>query len=128
MAAGKYCYRSKYLVVQVISLLIRLFKVLLSGLMALPKAKVHPAYYFSLVSELCKLSPATFGPAVGKAFRKIHDLVGEGLDVELVRRYGDWFAAHMSNFGFQWVWKEWSVYNFFLKGLTPMQVHTGFLT
>jgi nuclear cap-binding protein subunit 1 len=73
----------------------------------LPSSKIHPAYYTALVADMCKLSPSTFGPAVGKSFRKLHSAVGEGLDVEAVRRFEDLFATHMSNFNFQWVWKEW---------------------
>ncbi|KAF8341647.1 armadillo-type protein [Cantharellus anzutake] len=64
-------------------------------------------YYFALVTDLCKLSPQTVGPAVGKSFRKLYAFLGNGLDVEISRRYCEWFAMHMSNFGFNWVWKEW---------------------
>ncbi|KAJ7727907.1 armadillo-type protein [Mycena metata] len=56
---------------------------------------------------LCKLSPSTVGPAVGKSIRRLYGTLGEGLDVEVARRFAEWFAVHMSNFGFQWVWKEW---------------------
>ena len=52
--------------------------------------------------ELCKLSPPTIGPAVGKSIRKIYNACSDGLDLEAGRR----FAVHMSNFGLQWVWKE----------------------
>ena len=64
-------------------------------------------YYFSLITELCKLSPPTVGPAVGKSIRKIYTFLGDGLDVEIAQRFSEWFAVHMSNFNFQWVWKEW---------------------
>jgi nuclear cap-binding protein subunit 1 len=66
-------------------------------------------YYFALITDLCKLSPQTVGPAVGKSFRKLYSFLGEGLDVEVARRFAEWFASHMSNFGFNWVWKEWYV-------------------
>jgi nuclear cap-binding protein subunit 1 len=49
------------------------------------------------------------GPAVGKSIRKVYGSLSEGLDVEVARRFAEWFAVHMSNFGFQWVWKEWWV-------------------
>jgi len=64
-------------------------------------------YYYSLITEVCKLSAATVGPAVGKSIRKLYGMLGEGLDVEIVKRFSDWFAVHMSNFAYQWVWKEW---------------------
>ena len=37
--------------------------------------------------------------------------MSEGLDVEAAQRFAEWFAVHMSNFGFKWVWKEWYVLN-----------------
>ena len=66
-------------------------------------------YYISLIAELCKLSPSTVGPALGKSIRKLYGSLSDGLDVDLCRRFSEWFATHMSNFGFQWVWKEWFV-------------------
>ncbi|KZS92618.1 hypothetical protein SISNIDRAFT_412320 [Sistotremastrum niveocremeum HHB9708] len=85
-----------------------LIDTILSNLLLLPSAPLPSVYYHSLISELCKLSPSTVGPAVGKSFRKLYSQLGDGFDVELVRRYAEWFAVHMSNFGFQWVWKEWT--------------------
>ena len=75
----------------------------------LPFSPQTLVYYFALITDLCKLSPQTVGPAVGKSFRKLYSLLGEGLDVEIARRFAEWFASHMSNFGFNWVWKEWYV-------------------
>jgi nuclear cap-binding protein subunit 1 len=75
-------------------------------------------YYAALIAELCKLSPSTTGPALGKSIRHFYSLLGGtedadsggALDVELSRRIAEWFAMHMSNFNFQWVWKEWYHY------------------
>ena len=64
-------------------------------------------YYIALISELSKLSPSTVGPALGKSIRKLYALLGDGLDVRVAQQFVEWFATHMSNFGFQWVWKEW---------------------
>ncbi|KAG1828882.1 armadillo-type protein [Suillus variegatus] len=50
-------------------------------------------YHIALITELCKLSPSTVGPAV------VHCSWG-GFDVENARRFAEWFAVHMSNFGF----------------------------
>lgn len=75
-------------------------------------------YHAALINELCKLSPQTVGPAVGKSFRRMYTLLAgpdvsedgtAGLDVQLAHLYAEWFALHMSNFGFAWVWKEWYV-------------------
>lgn len=73
---------------------------------------MKPIYYTALITELCKVSPQTVGPAVGKSICKIYGYCANGLDVEILRRFAEWFSVHMSNFGFQWVWKEWSVSSF----------------
>lgn len=83
------------------------YQCLLGTFFLLPEPTYLPVYYMSVITELCKLSPTTVGPAVGKSIRKLYTYVGEGLDVEAARRFAEWFAVHMSNFGFQWVWKEW---------------------
>lgn len=95
-------------------------------------------YYYALIAELCKLSPTTVGPAVGKSIRKLYKLLGEdeeddkgpGVDVEVVRRFTEWFAVHMSNFGFNWVWKEWYVRLSSLHGCHSQYPFdfTGYLT
>ncbi|KAF8239499.1 hypothetical protein L208DRAFT_54676 [Tricholoma matsutake] len=80
---------------------------ILSALIVLPESSQKSVYYIGLITELCKLSPSTVGPAVGKSIRKLYGFLSEGLDPEAARRFAEWFAVHMSNFGFQWVWKEW---------------------
>ena len=75
----------------------------------LPESSHKAIYYIALITELCKLSPSTIGPAVGKSIRKMYNLLADGLDVEIALRFVDWFSIHMSNFNFQWVWKEWYV-------------------
>ncbi|KIM25191.1 hypothetical protein M408DRAFT_331298 [Serendipita vermifera MAFF 305830] len=90
-----------------VQLELSVMETVLSNMLILPQPKHKPAYYHALITEVCKLSAATIGPAVGKSIRKIYGLLGEGLDVELARRFSDWFAVHMSNFAYQWVWKEW---------------------
>ena len=79
----------------------------LGAYLILPESNKKSIYYIALITELCKLSPSTVGPAVGKSIRKLYTSLSEGLDVEAARRFAEWFAVHMSNFGFQWVWKEW---------------------
>ena len=79
----------------------------LGCLFVLPESQHRYIYYISLITELCKASPQTVGPAVGKSIRRIYSLLADGLDVELAHRFVEWFTIHMSNFNFQWVWKEW---------------------
>ncbi|KAF9821012.1 hypothetical protein IEO21_00989 [Rhodonia placenta] len=79
----------------------------LGSVFLLPESAHKPVYYIALITELCKLSPTTVGPAVGKSIRKLYSFLADGLDVEVAHRFADWFSVHMSNFGFQWVWREW---------------------
>ncbi|KAG1902824.1 MIF4G like-domain-containing protein [Suillus fuscotomentosus] len=80
---------------------------ILGSLYLLPESTHKTVYHIALITELCKLSPSTVGPAVGKSIRRLYTALGDGFDVENARRFAEWFAVHMSNFGFQWVWKEW---------------------
>ncbi|KAF8605412.1 hypothetical protein BDV93DRAFT_490802 [Ceratobasidium sp. AG-I] len=93
-----------------------LIEAVLSQLFHLPRPTLKLMYHAALINELCKLSPQTVGPAVGKSFRRMYTLLAgpdvsedgtAGLDVQLAHLYAEWFALHMSNFGFAWVWKEW---------------------
>lgn len=83
------------------------FQTILGALFLLPEPNQKPIYYITLITEIAKLSPSTVGPAVGKSIRRMYALLADGLDVEISQRLADWFSVHMSNFGFQWVWKEW---------------------
>ena len=84
---------------------------LLGSMLSLPSPTFPQIYYTALIAELCKASPNTVAPPVGRAVRKIYGGMGsEGVDVEVMKRLGDWFATHLSNFGFQWMWKEWYVF------------------
>ncbi|KAI0334935.1 cap binding protein 80-PB [Cubamyces sp. BRFM 1775] len=80
---------------------------ILGSTFMLPESTYKAIYYIALITELCKSSPQTVGPAVGKSIRRLYALLADGLDVEIAHRFAEWFAVHMSNFGFQWVWKEW---------------------
>ncbi|KIM84002.1 hypothetical protein PILCRDRAFT_819029 [Piloderma croceum F 1598] len=84
-----------------------IIETILGAFFVLPETAHKSIYYISLITELCKLSPSTVGPAVGKSIRRLYNSLADGLDVDVARRFAEWFAVHMSNFGFQWVWKEW---------------------
>ncbi|GAA5965784.1 hypothetical protein JCM3765_007346 [Sporobolomyces pararoseus] len=80
----------------------------------------HPlAYYHSLLTELCRLSPQTIAPSLGKSVRKLYSLLGNDsgkggkigspvLDPSGIKRFSEWFSVHLSNFGFMWSWGDWS--------------------
>ena len=83
------------------------WQAIITNMLVLPSSQHKQIYYCTLVTEICKLSAATCGPAVGKSIRKLYSLLNDGLDVEVARRFSEWFSIHMSNFGYQWVWNEW---------------------
>lgn len=98
-----------------------IMEIILSNLFATPFAPAKHIYYHSLIGELCRISPQTVAPALGKCIRKLYAGLGkdpaaaqaeEGtivLGAEGIRRYAQWFAVHLSNFGFHWRWPEWYV-------------------
>jgi nuclear cap-binding protein subunit 1 len=76
-------------------------------------------YYHSLIVELCRLSPSTVAPALGKSVRRLYGALGDvgpdavtiRLEPEGIRRFAEWFGVHLSNFGSLWAWKDWYEYN-----------------
>ena len=77
-----------------------------SQLLQLPGPEHKLVYYHSVLTEACKIAPAAVAPCLGRAIRWLYQSVGM-MDLELVYRFMDWFAHHLSNFGFTWKWTEW---------------------
>jgi nuclear cap-binding protein subunit 1 len=77
-----------------------------SQLFQLPGPEHKLVYYHSVLTECCKIAPAAIAPSLGRAIRFLYRNV-ERLDVDLTQRFLDWFAHHLSNFGFTWKWTEW---------------------
>ncbi|KAJ9611841.1 Nuclear cap-binding protein subunit 1 [Knufia peltigerae] len=77
-----------------------------SQLMQLPAPEHKLIYYHSVLTEACKLAPAAVAPSLGRAIRFLYRNV-DRMDFELSQRFLDWFAHHLSNFGFTWKWTEW---------------------
>jgi nuclear cap-binding protein subunit 1 len=77
-----------------------------SQLLQLPSAEHKLVYYHSVLTEACKQAPAAIAPSLGRAIRFLYRTQPR-LDLELVNRFMDWFAHHLSNFGFTWKWTEW---------------------
>lgn len=78
-----------------------------SRIFELPRPPHKMVYYHSLLIELCKLVPQNMAPTLGRAIRFMYARLEE-LDREVVLRYAEWFAHHLSNFGFTWKWQEWT--------------------
>lgn len=76
-------------------------------LFQLPKPERKVVYYHSVLTEACKLAPAAIAPSLGRAIRYLYRN-SPRMDLELSYRFLDWFAHHLSNFGFTWKWAEWA--------------------
>jgi nuclear cap-binding protein subunit 1 len=81
-----------------------------SQLFQLPASEHKLVYYHSVLTECCKIAPAAIAPSLGRAIRFLYNSL-ETMDLELSNRFLDWFAHHLSNFGFTWKWSEWYVEN-----------------
>ena len=77
-----------------------------SQLFQLPAPEHKLVYYHSVLTEACKIAPAAIAPSLGRAIRFMYRSL-DRLDLELGQRFLDWFAHHLSNFGFTWKWTEW---------------------
>ncbi|RKF61511.1 Nuclear cap-binding protein subunit 1 [Golovinomyces cichoracearum] len=77
-----------------------------SQLFQLPFPEHKLVYYHSVLTEACKIAPAAIAPSLGRAIRFLYRSV-DFMDLELSYRFLDWFAHHLSNFGFTWKWTEW---------------------
>ncbi|KAI5294712.1 hypothetical protein KEM52_003390, partial [Ascosphaera acerosa] len=77
-----------------------------SQLFQLPTPERKFVYYHSVLTESCKLAPAAIAPSLGRAIRFLYR-TSPCMDLALSYRFLDWFAHHLSNFGFTWKWTEW---------------------
>lgn len=77
-----------------------------SQLLTLPSPEHKPVFYHSVLTESCKVAPAAVAPSLGRAIRYLYRNV-DRMDLEIGQRFLDWFAHHLSNFGFTWKWTEW---------------------
>ncbi|KAG9235498.1 MIF4G like-domain-containing protein, partial [Amylocarpus encephaloides] len=77
-----------------------------SQLFQLPSPEHKLVYYHAVLTEACKIAPAAIAPSLGRAIRFLYRNV-DSMDLELSYRFMDWFAHHLSNFGFTWKWTEW---------------------
>ncbi|KAI8607521.1 armadillo-type protein [Chytriomyces sp. MP71] len=88
---------------------------LIRELIKLPSSQELSIYYATLLFDLCKGAPGKIPSALGRSLRILFSRmdsptagVAGGMDVECVRRFGEWFAHHLSNFNYTWKWADWS--------------------
>ncbi|PHH53793.1 Nuclear cap-binding protein subunit 1 [Ceratocystis fimbriata CBS 114723] len=77
-----------------------------SQIFQLPAPKHKMVYYHSVLTEACKVAPAAIAPSLGRAIRYLYRHTAN-MDLELSQCFIEWFAHHLSNFGFTWKWQEW---------------------
>ncbi|KAI8050587.1 MIF4G like-domain-containing protein [Syncephalis plumigaleata] len=92
-------------------------EVILGKLFELPAPEQKLVYYGVVLMEMCKAVSDTFPPVIsfivclfvyfGRAISLLFDSI-DHMDVGCVYRFCDFFAHHLSNFGFHWNWAEWS--------------------
>lgn len=78
-----------------------------ANLFQLPAPEHKLIYYHSILTEACRLQPSAVAPSLGRAIRYLYRNV-DRMDMTLNNRFLDWFAHHLSNFGFTWKWTEWT--------------------
>ena len=89
-----------------------IMEVVLHQLFTLPKSHERNVYYAIVIAGLCKEISDGFPSALGKSVKILFSRLdgsheAEGMDVECVRRFGEWFALHLSNFKYIWKWDDW---------------------
>ena len=91
-------FASKFLVIESI----------FTKMLLLPHSTHNELFYGRILIELfrkqTKIWPRIVGPVVNRLFHNI-----ENIDIECRDRLAQWFSFHLSNFGFQWPWKNWSL-------------------
>ncbi|KAJ3150102.1 Nuclear cap-binding protein subunit 1 [Geranomyces michiganensis] len=87
---------------------------LFTEMLRLPRSGERSIYYATVLMDMIKEDMKTVPKMIGRAIKALysrldgpHDL-GGGMDIEAVRRLTEWFAIHLSNFGFVWNWEGWA--------------------
>lgn len=110
--------------------------VLLQELLRLPRSREKLIYYSVLVVGMCK-ADSGFPSALGKSVRSVFSAMDNqgGMDCECVRRIGEWFSIHLSNFKYGWKWSEWYLFECLPTGyrepalqLPPTSMRHAFIT
>lgn len=98
-----------------------------SQLFQLPSPEHKLVYYHSVLTECCKIAPAAIAPSLGRAIRFLYRSLN-AIDLDLSHRFLDWFAHHLSNFGFTWKWSEWFVTAYFILASIANYLEIGLRT
>jgi len=86
---------------------------LFAELLRLPKTREKAIYYGVVLSDLVKGDIQGVPKIIGKVVKILVDRIDigtGGLDVECLKRLGEWFSYHLSNWEFIWNWKHWEIF------------------
>lgn len=83
-----------------------IIEVLMGKILQLPNAEEVSIYYSCLLIELCKCHPTVYPLILSQATKILFEKL-EGMNTVCVNKFATWFSYHLSNFQFQWSWKEW---------------------
>lgn len=79
---------------------------ILSHLLMVPQSTFSPVYYASIMVDLCKLD-FKYPVILAEAVDGLYDLL-PSMDNEVVERFASFLAFVVSNFGYKWIWEEWT--------------------
>lgn len=82
---------------------------LFSAMCSMPLAPYACVYYGILFVDLCKVKDSRLPVKLLSAVETMFQQSG-ALDPETFDRLTDWFAFHLSNFGYKWNWSDWAIY------------------
>ncbi|KAJ3271449.1 Nuclear cap-binding protein subunit 1 [Terramyces sp. JEL0728] len=105
-------FNTSYIEQQGIQVYEAVIEAIFQEMFRLPKCHERFVYYSTLVIDLCKESldkiPSVLGRSIKLLFARLDSENGAGgMDVECIKRFSEFFARHLSNFGFSWKWSDW---------------------
>ncbi|KAJ3255331.1 Nuclear cap-binding protein subunit 1 [Boothiomyces macroporosus] len=105
-------FNTSYIEQQAIQVYEAVIEAIFQEMFRLPKCHERFVYYSTLIIDLCKESldkiPSVLGRSIKLLFARLDSENGiGGMDVECIKRFSDFFARHLSNFGYSWKWSEW---------------------
>ncbi|EME27228.1 Nuclear cap-binding protein subunit 1 [Galdieria sulphuraria] len=85
---------------------LHIIRAILSKMVHLPTTDESILYYHVLLIDLCYMEGSQAPLKLLMAVEEIFDMADK-YDAEVFDRLTDWFARHLSNFGYKWNWDDW---------------------
>eukprot|EP01083_Nonionella_stella_P019729 54762_1 len=100
---------------------ILVIEAIFSNLFHLPQTPCNIVFYGCVIVDMVKSQPKVIPKILGQAVCTIFERMDE-LEIQCRDRFSEWFAFHLSNFGFKWIWPDWS----FVTSLEPASPRRAF--